>query len=80
VYARKRIGLIFQDSDSQIVGQTVAEGVAFGPENLKLTREDVDHHVKNHLMPMNSLSLHLTDLTNSQEGKNDDLLLLGYSR
>ncbi len=33
--ARKRIGLIFQDSDSQIVGQTVAEDVAFGPENLK---------------------------------------------
>lgn len=34
--ARKKIGLIFQDSDSQIVGQTVAEDVAFGPENLNL--------------------------------------------
>jgi len=34
---RRKIGLIFQDSDSQIVGQTVAEDVAFGPENLNLS-------------------------------------------
>lgn len=39
--ARKRIGLIFQDSDSQIVGQTVAEDVAFGPENLNLPVAEV---------------------------------------
>ena len=30
--ARRNIGLIFQDSDSQIVGQTVAEDIAFGPK------------------------------------------------
>lgn len=48
-YARKQIGLIFQDSDSQIVGQTVAEDVAFGPENLKLTPEEVDKRVKESL-------------------------------
>jgi biotin transport system ATP-binding protein len=46
VYARKRIGYIFQDSDSQVVGQTVEEDVAFGPENLKLPREEVDNRVK----------------------------------
>jgi biotin transport system ATP-binding protein len=45
-YARKQIGLIFQDSDSQIVGQTVADDVAFGPENLKLTPEEVNKRVK----------------------------------
>ena len=31
--ARRRVGLVFQDPDSQLVGQTVAEDVAFGPEN-----------------------------------------------
>jgi biotin transport system ATP-binding protein len=48
-YTRKQIGLIFQDSDSQIVGQTVAEDVAFGPENLKLPPEEVDKRVKESL-------------------------------
>ena len=48
-YARKNIGLIFQNSDSQIVGQTVAEDVAFGPENLKLSREEVSRRVKESL-------------------------------
>ena len=48
-YARKQIGLIFQDSDSQIVGQTVAEDVAFGPENLKLAPQEVARRVKESL-------------------------------
>ena len=33
---RKTAGMIFQDPDSQIIGATVAEDVAFGPENLGL--------------------------------------------
>jgi biotin transport system ATP-binding protein len=45
VAARKKIGLIFQDSDSQIVGQTVAEDVAFGPENLNLPPEEIERIV-----------------------------------
>lgn len=32
--ARKRVGMIFQDADSQIVGETVFDDAAFGPENL----------------------------------------------
>jgi biotin transport system ATP-binding protein len=44
--ARKKIGLIFQNSDNQIVGQTVAEDVAFGPENLSLSRQDVESRVQ----------------------------------
>ena len=45
VLARRKIGLIFQDSDSQIVGQTVAEDVSFGPENLKLSVGEVNQIV-----------------------------------
>ncbi|MCL6589282.1 MAG: ATP-binding cassette domain-containing protein [Firmicutes bacterium] len=47
--ARKKIGLIFQNPDSQIVGQTVAEDVAFGPENLNLPHEEVAMRVKKSL-------------------------------
>lgn len=43
--ARRKIGMIFQDSDSQIVGQTVAEDVAFGPENLNLSPREVEQAV-----------------------------------
>lgn len=31
---RQRVGMVFQDADSQIVGETVYDDVAFGPENL----------------------------------------------
>jgi energy-coupling factor transport system ATP-binding protein len=33
---RRMSGMIFQDPDSQIIGTTVAEDIAFGPENLGL--------------------------------------------
>ena len=43
--ARRKMGLIFQNSDSQFVGQTVAEDVAFGPENLNLPAVEVERFV-----------------------------------
>ena len=38
---RTGIGLVFQESESQIIGQTVAEDVAFGPSNLGLPRSEI---------------------------------------
>ena len=43
--ARVLVGMVFQDADGQIVGETVAEDVAFGPENLKLPRPEVERRV-----------------------------------
>ena len=43
--ARRTIGLVFQNADAQIVGETVAVDVAFGPENLKLDRAVIDQRV-----------------------------------
>ena len=43
--ARRRVGMVFQDADSQIVGETVYEDVAFGPENLALPRPEIDRRV-----------------------------------
>ncbi len=39
--ARTGIGLVFQDSEAQIIGQTVAEDVAFGPSNLGLSIPEI---------------------------------------
>ena len=42
LHARRMVGMVFQDADSQIVGETVREDVAFGPENLGLDPAAVD--------------------------------------
>ena len=42
---RRRSGMIFQDPDSQIIGTTVAEDVAFGPENLGLDPQEIRKRV-----------------------------------
>ncbi len=39
---RKKIGMVFQDADTQILGQTVYDDVAFGLENLKVKRAEID--------------------------------------
>lgn len=43
--ARQIVGMVFQNADSQIVGETVWDDVAFGPENLSLTRSEIDKRV-----------------------------------
>ena len=44
--ARQVVGMMFQDADSQIVGETVYEDVAFGPENLRLERSQIQAKVE----------------------------------
>ncbi|MEA1946998.1 MAG: ATP-binding cassette domain-containing protein [Thermodesulfobacteriota bacterium] len=43
--SRQMVGMVFQDPDSQIVGETVCDDVAFGPENLCLDRSEVKRRV-----------------------------------
>ncbi len=42
---RRRVGMVFQNPDSQIVGMTVEEDVAFGPGNLALPPEEIRRRV-----------------------------------
>lgn len=44
--ARQQVGMVFQDADSQIVGETVYSDVAFGPENLGLSHAQIDRRVQ----------------------------------
>lgn len=43
--ARRKVGLVFQNADSQIVGQTVESDIAFGPENLRWPRKMIKENV-----------------------------------
>jgi biotin transport system ATP-binding protein/energy-coupling factor transport system ATP-binding protein len=42
---RRRVGVVFQNPDNQIVGMTVEEDVAFGPENLGLPPAEIRQRV-----------------------------------
>ena len=43
--AHRTAGMVFQDSDSQIVGETVYADTAFGPENMKFSRQEIHRRV-----------------------------------
>ncbi|RXK50387.1 energy-coupling factor ABC transporter ATP-binding protein [Halorientalis pallida] len=45
VAARTAVGMVFQDPRDQFVAATVRADVAFGPENLGLTHDEIDRRV-----------------------------------
>ena len=42
---RKRVGVVFQNPDNQLVASIVEDDVAFGPENLGLKREEIGQRI-----------------------------------
>jgi len=61
LHARQFVGMMFQDADSQIVGETVYEDVAFGPENLRLDHSQIKSRVASALHAVG-----LTDLAHQR--------------
>lgn len=55
--ARQTVGMVFQDADSQIIGETVYDDVAFGPENLCLDRSEIKRRVTDALNAVGLASL-----------------------
>ena len=43
---RKRIGVVFQNPDNQLVASIVEDDVAFGPENLGIPREEIGERIE----------------------------------
>lgn len=50
---RKKVGIVFQDADSQIIASTVSAEVSFGPLNLRLPKEEVKKRTRQALEYMN---------------------------
>lgn len=42
---RKRVGMVFQNPDNQMIASIVEDDIAFGPENLGLPREEIKRRV-----------------------------------
>ena len=45
-----RVGLVFQEAETQILGETPREDIAFGPKNLGWKKDEVELAVKNALL------------------------------
>jgi biotin transport system ATP-binding protein len=67
--ARQAVGMVFQDSDSQIVGDTVAEDVMFGPQNLGFDQSEIHRRVLDALatVGMTDFSEHRTSALSGGE-------------
>lgn len=50
---RKNIGIVFQDADNQIIASSVKAEVAFGPMNMKISREEVERKTMEVIKEMN---------------------------
>jgi energy-coupling factor transporter ATP-binding protein EcfA2 len=46
MYARRSVGMVFQDPESQVVARRVWDDVAFGPANLGLSEAEIDDRVR----------------------------------
>ena len=57
---RRRVGMVFQNPDNQIVANVVEEDVAFGPENLGVPTEEIQERVAGALkaVGMEEFTLH----------------------
>ena len=42
---RKRVGVVFQNPDNQLVASIVEDDVAFGPENLGVPRKEIGERI-----------------------------------
>jgi cobalt/nickel transport system ATP-binding protein len=50
---RRKVGIVFQDADNQIIASTVMAEVSFGPMNMGLSRDEVSKRVDEALEYMN---------------------------
>ena len=46
IYVNGRVGLVFQEAETQILGETTAEDIAFGPKNLGWKKADIQEAVR----------------------------------
>jgi biotin transport system ATP-binding protein len=66
---RSLVGMIFQNPDNQIVGMTVEEDVAFGPENLRLPAVEIKKRVADSLARVGISELACRNIENLSGGE-----------
>jgi energy-coupling factor transport system ATP-binding protein len=74
---RARVGLVMQNPDDQIVGGTVEDDTAFGPENLGMTRVEIGRRVGSALAAVGLRGLERTEPHLLSEGQKQRLAVAG---
>lgn len=77
IAARKTIGMVFQDADTQIIADTVFDEVAFGPENLKTERNIINKKVLKVLKELNLTHLKYKNPSSLSGGEKKKLAIAG---
>ncbi len=74
---RRRVGIVFQDPDSQLFAPTVFEDIAFGPKNLGLAPNDIRNRVSEILRRFDIEELAKKNPANLSEGQKRRVAIAG---
>jgi biotin transport system ATP-binding protein len=74
---RSLVGMVFQNPDNQIVGMTVEEDVAFGPENLCLSTMEIKNRVAESLSRVGISGLDYRNIENLSGGEKKLVAIAG---
>jgi energy-coupling factor transporter ATPase len=74
---RQKIGMVFQNPDNQIIGNTVEEDVAFGPENLGVAPEEIQNRVRESLSIVGMIAYQRTSPHHLSGGQKQRISIAG---
>ncbi|VVB85878.1 Cobalamin import ATP-binding protein BtuD [uncultured archaeon] len=74
---RRRVGIVFQDPDSQLFAPTVSEDIAFGPKNLGMAAQDIKDRVAEALRRFDIEELAKKNPANISEGQKRRVAIAG---
>jgi energy-coupling factor transport system ATP-binding protein len=74
---RRRVGMVFQRPDDQLVANTVIDDVAFGPENLGLPREEIEARARDVLAALGLGALTHAQISELSGGEKQRVAIAG---
>jgi energy-coupling factor transport system ATP-binding protein len=74
---RRRVGLVFQRPDDQLVANTVIDDIAFGPENLGLPRGEIEQRVASVLAALGISNLASSQISELSGGEKQRVAIAG---
>ncbi|NMD42019.1 MAG: energy-coupling factor transporter ATPase [Firmicutes bacterium] len=74
---RKRVGMVFQNPDNQLISSIVEEDVAFGPENLGVPPAEIRRRVNHALSALNIFKYRRESICHLSEGQKQLVAIAG---
>jgi energy-coupling factor transporter ATPase len=74
---RRRVGMVFQRPDDQLIANTVIDDLAFGPENLGLPRDEIEQRVRDALIALDLADRAHTQISELSGGEKQRVAIAG---